>query len=175
MRGIKMLRKPEKDEYPEYYSIYIDPMPEIDILDYYEKQTKTLLEFYQKLKEKELQYSYAEGKWSIKGILIHLLDSEIIMAYRALTYARGDQTDLPLYDHDEYMENETLSKMNSKTLIDHYSSVRQANLFLFNSFSDSDWLKKGLTGGNIFTARTIPFILSGHTNHHFNVIKERYI
>ena len=170
-----MLTKPLPEEYPEYYNNYIESMPETGILEYLEKQTKEVLNLYKGIPEEKLLYAYAEGKWSIKEVLAHLLDSEIVMGYRSLTYARKDKTNLPMYDHDEYVKTGSFANLNSSLLINHYSVVRESNLLLFKSFNDKVWFEEGNTGGKNFTTRTIPYITAGHTQHHLNILKERYL
>jgi hypothetical protein len=170
-----MLVKPNEDEYPEYYRTYIDQMPESNILKYYETQTHEVVNLYKSLSEEKLLFRYEIGKWSIKELLAHLLDSEIIFGFRALTYARNDKTNLPMYDHDEYVRISDFDAINSDLLIEHYETARKSNLLLFKSFTDGEWTQVGITGGKNFTTRTIPFIVSGHTNHHIKILRERYL
>lgn len=170
-----MITKPTNDEYPEYYRKYIDSLPEEGILKYYMNQTNDVKNLINNLSEEKLLFRYAEDKWSIKELIAHLLDSEIIMGYRALTYCRNDKTNLPMYDHDEYIKAGDFDTFNSSLLIKHYAVVRESNMILFKSISDENWIVKGITGGKIFTTRTIPYIVTGHTEHHIKVLKERYL
>lgn len=170
-----MPTKPLISEYPEYYRIYIENLPQAGILDYLETQTESVVKLYKNLTKQQLEYRYRENKWSIKEILGHLLDSEIIFAYRALTYARGDKTNLPMYNHDEYAKNFDSQTINSSLLITQYRVTREANLLLFKTFTEKEWQQKGITGGKTFTTRSIPYITAGHTNHHLKVIKEKYL
>lgn len=170
-----MLIKPPPSEFPEYYKRYIDNLPETGILDVYSKQTETVLELFNNLSEEKLQYKYASDKWRVIEVLGHLIDSEIIMGCRALTYARQDKTNLQMYDHDKYVETGFFNNIESNLIIDHFSAVRKSNLSLFKTFTKEMWLQKGLTGGKEFTARTIPYIIVGHTNHHLSVIEDKYL
>jgi len=170
-----MLIKPKTEEYPEYYQFYIESLPDTEILKYLQNQTSEVVSLYKNFNEEKMIYKYEEGKWSVKELLGHLLDSEIIMGYRALTYARKDKANLSMYDHDNYVNTGCFHKIESELFIKHYSLVRESNLLLFRSFSEIDWLEEGNTGGKTFTTRTIPFILAGHTKHHLKVLKERYL
>ena len=170
-----MLTKPLPEEYPEYYGKYIESLPETGIIDFLERQTNEILNLFRSLPEEKFSFAYAEGKWSIKELLGHLIDSEIILGYRSLTYARRDNTNLPTYDHDEYVKTGFFESINSLLLLKHYSVVRESNLLLFKSFSDKVWISKGNTGGKIFSTRAIPYITAGHTKHHISVLKERYL
>jgi DinB superfamily len=170
-----MIKKPSHEDYPEYYKIYIDSLLDFNILDDYEKQTNEILDLYKNFSEEKLMYKYAQDKWSIKEVLGHLLDSEIIMGYRALTYARKDKTNLPMYDHDEYVKTGSFDLVDSDLLIKHYAAVRESNLLLFRSIKGDVWSEKGITGSKNFTTSTIPYIVTGHTQHHLNVLKEKYL
>jgi hypothetical protein len=172
---IKMLLKPSFSEYPEYYGRYINNLPDSEILDYYEKQTAEVLELFNNLTEDQLQYKYAPKKWSVIEVLGHLIDSEIIMGYRSLIYARQDKSNLHMYDHDKYVETGFFNDIESNLIINHFAAVRKSNISLFKTFTNEMWLQKGLTGGKEFTARAIPFIIVGHTNHHISVIQEKYL
>lgn len=170
-----MLSKPTASEYPEYYGKYINNLPESGILDHYEKQSAEVLELFNNLSESQLQYKYAPNKWSVIEVLGHLIDLEIIMGYRALTYARQDKSNLQMYDHDKYVETGFFKDIESNLIISHFSAVRQANNSLFKTFTEEMWLHQGLTGEKEFTTRSIPYILVGHTKHHISVIKEKYL
>ena len=170
-----MLLKPSFTEYPEYYGRYINNLPDSGILDNYEKQSDEVLELFNNLTEDQLKYKYAPDKWSVIEVLGHLIDSEIIMAYRALTYARQDKSNLQMYDHDKYVETGFFKDIESSLVINHFSAVRKSNISLFKTFTNEMWLQNGLTGGKEFTARAIPYIIVGHTNHHISVIKDKYL
>lgn len=169
-----MLSKPEENECPEYYKRYISLVHD-HVIEYYEKQTKEVIELIEGLSEQQLQYRYEKDKWSIKELIGHLIDSEIIIGYRALTYARNDKTDLPMYEHDEYVRESDYNNMDKNLLISLYASARNTNLLMFKTFTESEWLNKGLTGGKAFTTRSIPFILAGHTKHHLTILREKYL
>lgn len=170
-----MLIKPSSNDYPEYYNKYINSLPESGILEIYKSQTDEILKFYNELTSEKLLYKYAPDKWSIIEILGHLIDSEIIMNFRALTYARNDRTNLPMYDHDKYMANANFNNLDSGLMLNLYASVRKSNLLLFNSFTKENWNSRGITGNKEFTTSSIPYIIVGHTQHHINVIKEKYL
>ncbi|MCW8850714.1 MAG: DinB family protein [Melioribacteraceae bacterium] len=170
-----MLLKPSFTEYPEYYGRYINDLPDSGILDHYEKQTDEVLELFNNLTEDQLKYKYAPNKWSVIEVLGHLIDSEIIMGYRSLIYARQDKSNLHMYDHDKYVETGFFKNIESNLVINHFAAVRNSNISLFKTFTNEMWMQKGLTGGKEFTTRTIPYIFVGHTNHHISVIKEKYL
>lgn len=170
-----MLIKPSTGDFPEYYNQYINSLPNSGILEIYEMQTYEVLDFYKIFSDKETLFKYAPEKWSILEILGHLIDSEIIMGYRALTYARNDKSNLAMYDHDSYVNNGKFNNLSFDLLLDLYTSVRKSNLLLFKTFSEETWNLRGITGGKEFITSSIPYIIVGHTKHHINVIKEKYL
>lgn len=170
-----MLIKPSSNDYPEYYDKYINLLPEVGLLETYKLQSDEILKFYNELTPKKLFYKYAPDKWSIIEILGHLTDSEIIMGFRALTYARNDKANLPMYDHDKYVTIADFNNLESDLIINLFASVRKTNLLLFKSFTKENWNARGNTGSKEFTTSSIPYIIVGHAQHHINVIKEKYL
>lgn len=170
-----MLSKPLPAEYPPYYKIYIDLAPDSKILEFLVKQTKELVNIYKGLTKEKLLFRYENDKWSLKQILGHLIDFEIIFGYRALTYARKDKSDLPMYDHNNYVSSGLFDNIESSLLINQYESIRNTNLLLFKTLTEDAWLEEGVTGGKKFSTRTTPYISAGHTQHHLKVIKEKYL
>jgi len=170
-----LLIKPSSSDFPEYYRKYTDTLPNTGILQIYEQQTNEVLKLYNSVSKEMFLFKYAPSKWTILEVLGHLIDSEIIMGYRALTYARKDKSNLPLYDHDNYVIQGKFNNLNSDLLIEHYATVRKSNLLLFKTFTEKNWNAKGVTGDKDFIASSIPYILVGHTKHHVNVIKEKYL
>jgi uncharacterized damage-inducible protein DinB len=161
------------NEYHSYFKIYIDDLASngksiienlIETGNHLEQFATTIS------KEKEL-YVYAEGKWTFKQLLVHVIDTERIFNYRALRFARNDSTELQGFDHDFYNENVAA---NSQELIDEFKSVRASSISLFKSFSEEVLLRKGSASGNIISVRAIGFLISGHQKHHLKIFKERY-
>ena len=123
----------------------------------------------------KLEYRYAEGKWTVKEIIQHIIDTERIFAYRALRVARNDKTALPGFEENDYALTGNANARTLESLLAEYKAVRQATIALFNSFSD-DMLKHiGTASNSPISARAIGFIIIGHEAHHCNVIKERYL
>ncbi len=127
------------------------------------------------LEESIGDYAYAESKWTVKELLIHMIDTERVFCNRALRFARNDQTNLPGYDHDEYVnfcgaKNRTLSD-----IMNEFDLVRAATIALFKSF-DSEMLERsGTANGNNLTVLAVGYIIAGHETHHINVLKEKYL
>ena len=108
-------------------------------------------------------------------MISHLIDTERVMTYRAMRIARNDQTDLPGYDQDLIVANTDIDKYSYEDLVDELVMLRQANLFFFKCLTDDDMRKKGTANGNVVSAGALLFIIYGHIEHHFNILKEKYL
>ncbi|MDB4534352.1 DinB family protein [Vicingaceae bacterium] len=162
--------------FAEYFNFYISLVDDsLDVTPALEQAHKRTNELLDSITEEQGNYAYAEGKWTIKELLVHMIDTERIFCNRALRFARNDQTDLPGYDHDGYVPN---SGANERTLCDianEFNIVRQGTVALFKSFTPEMFDKKGTANGNDLTVLSIGFIISGHETHHVNILEERYL
>ncbi len=162
--------------FAEYFAYYISLVDDsTDVITALEQTHQKTNELLTSITEEKGNYAYDEGKWTIKELLVHMIDTERIFCNRALRFARNDQTDLPGYDHDGYVPH---SGANERTLADiahEFNVVRQGTIALFNSFTPEMLERKGTANGNILTVLSIGFITSGHETHHVNILKERYL
>ena len=172
-----MIRKDlHRSEYADFYKNYIEAIPENTSLpEVFSFGADQVLSLFSSLTEKQMAHAYAEGKWTLKELLLHIIDSERIFAYRALRFARNDSTELPGFDQDDYVPASNANKRSKASLLEEYTSVRMASQTLFNSFSDDDLLKKGIANNAVVSIRALAFIMVGHELHHLQVIKERYL
>jgi hypothetical protein len=104
-----------------------------------------------------------------------MTDSERVFSYRALRFARRDDTELPGYDENEYVDRADFDGQSLGALIEEFRAVRAATLTLFRSFDDGSWLRKGTASGNEFSVRALAYQMVGHVVHHIGIIKERYL
>jgi hypothetical protein len=119
-------------------------------------------------------YRYAEGKWTIKDIIQHLIDTERVFSYRALRFARKDSTELPGYDENLYADTANGSERKLQEMLTELALVRQSTIMLFKSFSAESLLYTGIASNNVASVRALGFIIIGHQNHHMKIFKERY-
>ena len=158
-----------------YFSTYIDQALNQDLFDSLEDNRKQLLQFIDHLPQDKIDYQYADGKWTIKQVIRHIIDVERILSVRALMLARGEQQELMAFDENDYADqsghdNDTLDGLKSE-----FINVRQSTQDLFNSF-DSKMLKKnGMANGLAISVSLIGWLISGHTTHHINIMNERYL
>ena len=169
------MKKSDLTDFPEYYQKYIDWVEEGDLLAALEDSLRTISTFFLYVPEEKLDYRYQAEKWSIKEVLAHLTDSERIMGYRALRFARNDKTELSGYDQDNYVKNSKAAGRNIAYLVNDYSSARKANLELFKSFDDEMLLRRGIANKWELSVLLIGFVIVGHGFHHVEIIKQRYL
>jgi hypothetical protein len=170
-----IIMPPEPAEYPEDFKQYIMLVPGEDLLDYLTTQTHSVSSMASSLSEDQLLYRYAEGKWSIKDIFCHVIDCERIYNYRALCIARGDKTELPGFEENDYAKTAHADARPISDIISEYKAVRAASIELFNSFDETMVMRSGIANNSVRSVRAIGYSLAGHEIHHLNVIKERYI
>lgn len=178
MLELREIPKPKKDEYPPYSRIYMDLL--IDdghVLQHLKENFTEIKKFIYGLPEEKLYYRYAEDKWSIKEILVHIVDDERIFAYRALRYARGDDTELHGFEQDEYTFFSDANERSLASIFDEYESVRMSTIAMFNGFPDEAFMRSGAAVGGINrrTVRALAYHIAGHELRHIKVIKERYL
>ena len=164
------------EEYAAYYGAYINNVTEKhNLMEELEISVHRLIKFVQNIPLDKFDYRYAEGKWTIKDILLHLIDAERIFAYRALRFARNDQTPLASFEENDYVLEANANSRSIQDLLSELSVVRQATLSLFKSFSKEQLLRKGIASNNPMSVRALGFVIIGHQNHHQRVFEERYL
>lgn len=165
-----------KDEYAAYYSAYIDRVgTQHDLIEELEISIHRLIRFVREIPMDKFEYRYAEGKWTIKDILQHLIDAERIFSYRALRFARNDKTALASFEENDYVDQAHANQRSIQDLLTELAVVRQATLSLFKSFNRDELLRIGTASNNPMSVRALGFVIIGHQNHHQLVFQERYL
>lgn len=173
---MKRIPKPLPTEYAVYYSRYIDQIPETThILQELKEGAKDFEKQLLSLSEEQLLYRYAEGKWSIKDILQHLIDCERIFMYRALRFSRNDQTPLPFFEEDDYAVAAEADKQSIKNLLKEFKTVRAATLSFFNNQSQKSLKRTGIASQAAMSVRACAWIICAHEKHHRSIMMERYL
>ena len=127
------------------------------------------------LPDSKHSYSYASGKWTLKELIQHVIDTERVFCYRALSFARNDQTALPGFDQDVFVDNDTANERDYYDLLDEMKVLRKSSIQLFKSFSKEALLRIGVASNNKMSVRALGYLFSGHQIHHINIVKERYL
>lgn len=171
-----MIPKPTQNDCSPYQWNYISLVPQTnDLLGELQVQLIDTIDLVTSLDDNTLLSAYAPGKWTIQEILVHLMDCERILAYRALCIARKDQTELPGFDENFYAANSGANQRKILGLVKEFSLLRASTIELFQSFTEEMWLNKGFANKLPVGANTLAYMICGHEIHHRNVIEERYI
>lgn len=162
-------------EFAPFYASYVGQISDGDLLEELEISVHDLIRFVQNIPMDKYDYRYAEGKWTIKDILQHLMDSERIFAYRALRIARNDRTPLPGFDEHDYAAIAGGSERTIRDLLTELALVRQSTIHLFKTFNEEALLRMGTASGFPVSVRALGVIIIGHQKHHQKVFEERYL
>lgn len=165
----------QSDEFASFYKPYIDKVGNDNLLNILNYSGEDLISFFNSIPAEKLGYSYAEGKWTIKEVLLHIIDAERIFCYRALRFARNDKTSLKGFEENDYVPESFANSRTFDSLIDEYKKQRASTIALFSSFSEEIMKRKGIANENYMSVRAIGFVICGHEKHHCKVIKERYL
>ena len=165
---------PEADEYAEFYAGYVRRVPEGDLvatLGTQFEETRALLAAVPTNRE---TYRYADGKWSIREVVGHCVDTERVFSLRALWLARGGDGEQPGMDENEWAEASNAGVRSLLDLLDEWATVRRATVHLLRTFPDDVWLNRGRASGVEFTTRALAWIIAGHELHHREGLKRNY-
>lgn len=173
---MKRIEKPGEGEYAPYAIMYIGLLPGDGlVLKHLRENLKVTTEFILSLPEEKLTYRYAEGKWTIKEVLAHIVDDERIYAYRALRFARNDKTELPGFAQDTYALHSGANGRRAEDILKEFAAVRRATISLFDGFDSEALTRAGVADGKVMSVRAAAYHIAGHELRHMNIIKERYL
>ena len=168
------MKRPEAAEYAEYYGSYISKVPGTDLLAVLEAERSSMAQILAGRSERDGNFAYAPGKWTVKEALGHITDAERIFTYRALRIGRGDNTPLPGFEQDDFIRNGNFAARTLADLAEEFLAVRAASIALFRSFNEEVWSRRGVASQKEVTARALGFITAGHQIHHRVILEERY-
>ena len=167
--------KPDLHAIPAFYHKYVILVPEDDSVSALANTTEPMLTFLENIPAEQWDFRYAEGKWSIREVVQHMIDTERIFSYRALCFARSEKASLPGFDENKYAAASEANRRDKEELIDELAAVRNAMVLLFRSFSAQQLLNTGVANNKPMGVNDIGFIATGHVLHHLNILKERYL
>ena len=168
------MKRPAANEYAEFYANYISKVPGTDVLVVLESQRLQMQKMFAGRNEKDGNFRYALGKWTIKEVLGHITDSERIFTYRALRIARGDRTPLPGFEQDDYIRDGNFGERTLSDLLYEFGAVRSASIALFRSLTEKELERRGIANDKEVTVRALAFITAGHQMHHGLILEEKY-
>mgnify|MGYP003556812899 FL=1 len=169
------MSKPIEGTFPPPFATYINKVNEDVLADAFKNQQELIASFFDSIPSNKWDYAYAEGKWTMKEMLQHIIDTERIFAYRSLCIARKEKQSLPGFDENEYADNSNAGNRSWQNLVEELKLVRRTTEILFESFSEDILHQSGISNNNPVTVNALGFITVGHINHHVGIIKERYL
>lgn len=167
--------KPKESDHVPYYKYYIDLVEQQDIVDAMIEGKKWVSAFIKSVPDSKADHAYADKKWTVKQVLNHIIDTERILCYRAMCFARGEKQTLPAFDENAYVANANLKNTDLDLLCEEFVAVREASILLFKQLGTEQLQIKGSTGLGEVTVLSIGYMICGHALHHAKVIQERYL
>lgn len=164
-----------ENEYAPFYKNYIKALGDVNLFEILTTSLEDLLKTLANLPEEKLLYQYAEGKWTIKELIQHIIDAERVLSYRALRFSKNDATNLQGFDEDWYVANSNGNDRTIEELIEEFTFLRKASISLFKSFTTEMLKMSGTANESEMTVRALGFIIAGHQLHHLKIIQEKYL
>ena len=171
----KIMTRPDFNTLPEFHKRYVQHVKDYDVLEAMKISSKETLGLVRSISEEMGEHRYAAGKWSIKELLCHMMDTERILAYRALRFARNDKTNLPGFEENDYAPQANANNRNIKQIADEMERLRQTTIDLFVNFTPEMLERKGLANNLELSVLNLGYIIPGHESHHRAILKERYL
>jgi hypothetical protein len=169
------VERPGPDEYAPYYEKYVGRVASDDVVRTLGAQIETTLAFLQVVSTEDSLRRYAPGKWSVREVVGHMIDTERIFAYRALRFARNDRTELPGFEQDDYMPAARFDERLWHDLLAELEFVRGANILMFRGLDEAAWLRRGVASGCEMSVRALAYSIAGHELHHMEILRTRYL
>ncbi|WP_117883586.1 DinB family protein [Aureibaculum luteum] len=166
-----------KSEYASFFQPYVDILGENSkgVINNLEDSLNRALLVLENISEPKQSYRYEEGKWTIKELVQHIIDSERVFGYRALTFSRNDTTLLPGFDENDFVKYSNANDRSYGEMLEELKVVRLSTILLFTSFDASDFINVGVASGKSMSVKALGYIVSGHLLHHLKIIEERYL
>ncbi|MCB0733844.1 MAG: DinB family protein [Flavobacteriales bacterium] len=169
------MTKPLAESIPVYYRPYLEGVQSQQVMDALQEELEGFQKLFGKLTAAQLNFSYGPDKWTMRQLWLHLMDTERVMSYRAMRFARGDRTELPGFEQDDYVLAPGLTDRSRKSLMDEWNAVRESTLTLFKSLNADELKREGIANGYVMSVNALGFIIAGHMIHHLKVVRDRYI
>lgn len=169
------IARPNEDEYAQYFHRYIARVPDGNLIEMLNEQGAETRAMLGPLTDTDACFRYAPDKWSIKEVLGHITDTERIMAYRALSFARGEQAVLPSFDENAYVKASRFDERALHAQLAELALVRAATIAFFDGLSQDELMRRGRVPSGEYTVRAMAYIIAGHERHHQQILNERYL
>jgi hypothetical protein len=168
------MNRPETSEYQSYYGKYISLVQGDELTETLDQQLNDSLAMMRRISEAKSLHRYEPGKWSIKEVLGHLIDSERIFTYRALRFARNDHTALSGFDQDPYVSEANFDTRPWSELVAEFEHVRRSTILFYRGLKAEARMRFGLANNAPITVRALGYVIAGHELHHMRILREKY-
>lgn len=172
---MEKIARPVPGDYPAYHGAYLLAAKGNDLAEALRHASEEEARTCKLIPDDRWEHRYAPGKWTIKEVFQHIIDTERVFSYRALCIARGEQANLPAMDEDAYQAMARTSNRRVEDLVRELAAVRLSTMELFDSFDAQALACSGTANGKHVTVPALGFIIAGHSEHHLRIIRERYL
>ena len=169
------IARPTDEECPAFYRAYVNNIPEGDVVEFLRNQQIDFVRFILEIPQEKQKFRYQPEKWTIHEVLGHVIDTERILAFRALAFSRGEAQEIPGYDDMKYVENANFNQLPTAHFSLEFEWVRASNLAMINALNEEMFDRYGVANGVSFSVRALIYIMGGHVAHHKNIIINRYL
>ncbi len=169
------MTRPDFNTIPDFHKRYVEHVKDFDVLEALKISSKKTIDFIKSIREDKGDYRYAPNKWSIKELLCHMMDTERILAYRALRFGRNDKTPLHGFEENDYAPEANAQNRKIEQIAGEMERLRLTTLDLFVNFTPEMLMRKGLANNLELSVINLGYIISGHESHHLQVLQERYL
>jgi hypothetical protein len=164
-----------KGSHPAYYGNYLKNVSEGPVLEVFHRHWQETSSFWHSISEDQSKLRYAQDKWSIKEMLLHIIDTDRVFGFRAFALSRGEEQELQSFSQDDYASHSEAERRSWKGILEEYEAVKMANYSLFKSFSEKQWQAEKMMGGEPISVLALAYVMPGHDLHHLKICKERYL
>ncbi len=167
--------RPANTEFAPYYNTYIGRISGEDVISALESQLAESLVFFRAIDDAKSRTSYAPGKWTVREVLGHIIDTERVMAYRALRFSRNDKTPIEGFEQDDFIRGASYNEIPMADLLREFELVRRANIEMFRKLKPEAWQRIGTANEKQISVRALAFVIAGHENYHRDIVREKYL
>lgn len=170
-----MIKRPGSTDHAPYATNYVNMVPDgADVLQLLSDTQQTTFQLFDQLTEEQAMYAYAEGKWTLKEVLGHMIDTERVFSFRAFVFSREDIS-LPGFDQDTYVDSTDFNSRTIQDLANEFKAVREATLYLYRTFSEEQLSRSGVASGHLVKVAALVYMTAGHELYHLKAVSEKYL
>jgi len=167
--------RPSQTEYAPFYETYVSMVQEDDLNAALQSSLEEIRDMLEAIPVEKTDHAYAEGKWTVKELLQHVIDTERVFSYRSVCIARGEQQPLPSFDENSYARQADVSERSMREMKEELLALRSSNYLMFKGFTDSMLQNRGTASGKEISVNALGYICVGHVRHHMRILQERYL